>query len=145
MITAANGTVLWRLGYTWKKYNVVTKVVEGARSSVEPSWDEQIYCWKSVDTDLNGSGGRECDTALLYIRNSLYKKYPYFKVGWNSGVVTGKCTGGSEEDNSVIINYRKLSTAEAQGTYIEDVTATDADAYPDNGKHTDGYWYVKQT
>lgn len=32
-----------------------------------------------------------------------------------------------------------------QGTYIEDVTSTNYTEYPDNGRHTDGYWYVKQS
>lgn len=30
------------------------------------------------------------------------------------------------------------------GSYISDVTSLNPSAYPDNGLHSDGYWYVKQ-
>lgn len=33
----------------------------------------------------------------------------------------------------------------SQGSYIEDVTSSDRNAYPTNGIHTDGFWYVKQS
>lgn len=36
------------------------------------------------------------------------------------------------------------TTTYSQGSYIADVTAETADAYPTNGRHTDGYWYVFQ-
>lgn len=36
------------------------------------------------------------------------------------------------------------TTSYSQGSYIEDVTSETADAYPTNGRHTDGYWYVFQ-
>lgn len=35
--------------------------------------------------------------------------------------------------------YKK---ADAQGTYVTTIIAENG-TYPDNGKHTDGYWYVK--
>lgn len=31
-----------------------------------------------------------------------------------------------------------------QGAYVGDVTSSDPNAYPTNGIHSDGYWYVKQ-
>ena len=46
------------------------------------------------------------------------------------------------------MNYEKYTregtekTTESKGTYISDVTSTNSSAYPTNGKHTDGYWYV---
>lgn len=33
----------------------------------------------------------------------------------------------------------------AQGSYIGEVIAETENAYPNNGRHTDGYWYVKQS
>jgi len=30
------------------------------------------------------------------------------------------------------------------GTFVSTVTSANSDAYPTNGKHTDGYWYIKQ-
>lgn len=41
-------------------------------------------------------------------------------------------------------HYATKSTTYSQGAYIEDVESDDPSAYPDNGVHTDGYWYVKQ-
>ena len=29
-------------------------------------------------------------------------------------------------------------------SYVGDVISSNPNAYPDNGKHTDGYWYIKQ-
>lgn len=44
--------------------------------------------------------------------------------------------------------YRETMTVytpvETQGELIDTVTASSPDAYPSNGRHTDGYWYVKQ-
>ena len=145
MITTSDGTVLWKLGYTWKKYNVVTNVVEGSSVSIKADRISTIYCWKTVSADLKGSGERKADIAYDYIKYSLYNEYPYFNSSSANDVVTGKCTGGRINASGVSIYYSELSTIEGQGTYIEDVTATDANAYPGNGKHTDGYWYVKQT
>ena len=31
-----------------------------------------------------------------------------------------------------------------RGDYVDQVTSENPNAYPTNGKHTDGYWYVKQ-
>ena len=42
--------------------------------------------------------------------------------------------------------YSRSSTSSAyysKGAYIEDVVAKEEDEYPTNGRHTDGYWYVK--
>lgn len=38
---------------------------------------------------------------------------------------------------------RVCDTREVAGTYIADLIAEDG-TYPDDGKHTDGYYYVKQ-
>lgn len=48
------------------------------------------------------------------------------------------------------MNYEKYTregtqkTTESKGTYLSDVSSTNPSAYPNNGKHTDGYWYVIQ-
>ena len=38
--------------------------------------------------------------------------------------------------------YPKASYS--RGDYIEEVTSESEGAYPANGRHTDGYWYVRQ-
>ena len=48
------------------------------------------------------------------------------------------------------INYKRYrsqrssETVEIKGTYISDVYSVSSTTYPTDGKHTDGYWYVKQ-
>ncbi|MGN0995192.1 MAG: hypothetical protein ACI4PD_08685 [Butyricicoccus sp.] len=40
--------------------------------------------------------------------------------------------------------YSRTAVKEYQkGTYVDTVESADPSAYPENGKHTDGYWYVK--
>lgn len=38
--------------------------------------------------------------------------------------------------------YQNFTTQYHQGSYIEDLKAEDG-TYPENGRHSDGYWYVK--
>ena len=39
--------------------------------------------------------------------------------------------------------FSELYYDDAQGTYIDQVTSDNPSAYPDNGRGSDGYWYVK--
>ena len=41
--------------------------------------------------------------------------------------------------------YDRQDTSYSQGSYIQDVENDNPNAYPDNGRHSDGYWYVKQS
>ena len=40
--------------------------------------------------------------------------------------------------------YDRSETSKVQGDFVEDVVHYKADAFPENGLHTDGYWYVKE-
>lgn len=49
----------------------------------------------------------------------------------------------------LLVDYGKLykttkSTTNSRGDYVGDVFSSISNAYPTNGIHTDGYWYVKQ-
>lgn len=160
MITAPDGTVLWKLGYTWKKYNVVseTKYVE-SRTSVSQErigagGSARLSC--ATAYSINSNTGEytlvspTTQTAREY--SSSYSTYPYVLA---TSDASNAHPGSMYYANSVIVSIRGTlitgyrydatqQTTYSRGTYIEDVTATDANAYPDNGKHTDGYWYVKQ-
>lgn len=37
----------------------------------------------------------------------------------------------------------QLVTTESRGDFVEFVTNDNSNAFPENGKHSDGYWYVK--
>ena len=43
----------------------------------------------------------------------------------------------------MIVGYKVNGYSTQKGDYIETVTADAPDAYPADGVHTDGYWYVK--
>ena len=90
----------------------------------------------------------------MYTYVSDYKNYPYFLEKFaqaTSGVNTvyhatgvGTYGNGDYAIDGYIYTAKANPTIYSQGTYIEDVISTDANAYPDNGRHTDGYWYVRQ-
>lgn len=56
---------------------------------------------------------------------------------------------GSQGASSLTLSCKPAiysgKTTYSQGSYIADVTAETADAYPTNGRHSDGFWYVKQS
>ena len=41
--------------------------------------------------------------------------------------------------------YDRQDISYSRGSYIGDVESDNPSAYPTNGRHTDGYWYVKQS
>ena len=42
------------------------------------------------------------------------------------------------------VDIRRLKPVGSINQYVSDVTSENENAYPENGIHTDGYWYVKQ-
>lgn len=56
----------------------------------------------------------------------------------------GRNTNGVAVNFTVYSPVYKSTTTYSQGTYIEDVSSIREAEYPTNGRHTDGYWYVKQ-
>ena len=103
------------------------------------------------------------DTPCYYIseivegRNS--SNYNYSKIAtkgsandWTTGTFRGSKSStniNAYPADGVSGNYwyrrdPKPGKQESCGSYISDVKSTDPNAYPTNGKHTDGYWYIKQ-
>ena len=81
-----------------------------------------IYEYTSiVDTTSKGS------TSYGSVSGSIRNQYP---------------DNGSKDGYWYV--YDRSETSYSQGSYIEDVYSANPNAYPTNGKHTDGYWYVKQ-
>ena len=71
--------------------------------------------------------------------------YPYYRT--SSSLTIRKCAANtaSQSGSYWIISYYALTPVFTRGTYISDVTSTDENAYPADGVHTDGYWYIKQS
>lgn len=68
----------------------------------------------------------------------------HIRLRYVEGTTTGEnpITLVSIEIYETIVTETKNYT-DAQGEYIEDVTSSDYNAYPENGVQ-DGYWYVRQ-
>lgn len=49
-----------------------------------------------------------------------------------------------ERGDSTLLYMMTAEPYETYGSYISTVTSSDPNTYPTNGKHTDGYWYIKQ-
>lgn len=100
--------------------------------------------------DYNPDMSNSTEIASYNLHNIRYEANGY---NWSkTGTVTSTNKndypglGGSIEEASDGYGYKLVDqqTEYSQGAYISDVEADDPSAYPENGRHTDGYWYVKQ-
>lgn len=76
----------------------------------------------------------------------LNGKYYYASSSEGMFVPRNDGSGGSDYHNYGLHYkmYAAKETKDVLGSYITDVTSTNAVAYPTNGVHSDGYWYVLQ-
>lgn len=144
----------WKDLYTWKKYTVTTsKVYSQSKASsttkTEVPSTEVVY-YASAYTFSTSTGKYTLTSSTkgkpANLNTSTAK---YFIFGSRSG--DSMCELSKKyllDGDKYQLNYYLYTTTssnkQVQGTYIEDVTSENASAYPTNGKHTDGYWYVKQ-
>lgn len=130
--------------YRWNKYNVASQ------------WGPPV--WSSLGvTEQRFSGFYKNATW-----NSSYKMYQLSNLwaDWEM-VPTGafcyyssaglihrfKATSSNYSNYSIASEHDSADPAnspliDTQGSYIGQVTSTSRGTYPDNGKHSDGYWYV---
>jgi hypothetical protein len=156
----------WKELYTWKKYTVKTKSVYKAVKASSTS-DTTI---PDSDTIYTASAYTFDTSTGIYTLTSPSSKKPtalskgyggstYFMTGKTGEIMSEYVSKTSvyisSSDGGVgmipaqkITRYKHsstvTSTTESRGTYVSDVTSESSSAYPTNGKHTDGYWYVKQ-
>lgn len=107
--------------------------------------------WSSFPNSLNG---KILAHHSFVVRDASYTTH--FKVTSVSKVDDGRqrllpYLEKSDDDWFLIYNVdgktlRLLKThrTATKGSYVSDVTSDNLNAYPTNGIHTDGYWYVKQ-
>lgn len=79
------------------------------------------------------------------ISEGVLRTYPYYK----SGNTVYKYTQNISTSTTAIklrmyTMSAKETVTQSRGDYIEDVSSAVDGIYPDDGIHTDGYWYVKQ-
>ena len=140
--------------YTWKKYNVntvttYTPYIDTATTSFSIRNGTKITLYSNYSCDSNTgnitvSGPYITSDADDIYGDQEYKRYKYMTS--NSSVVVIKSARESSSTIDFTCNTIKSRANEAQekGDFIENVTASNETAYPENGIHTDGYWYIKQ-
>ena len=143
----------WKRGYTWKKYTATAITsysvdFSGASQSLKLNSNTRYTIAKSYSVDSNGNpvlAGTQTSQNPNGIA-SFYTTYPYMIDGGVLYNIIGK-SGNSMAGYTftVIVGVISSHVSGYQcGSYIADVTSETADAYPTNGRHTDGYWYVFQ-
>ena len=151
------GGVLLAGGYTWKKYKCTETVTYKMKTDKNAS-DLAFYTTRSITLyktyTYNSSDGTFTVPAASSQKISasgsgigdVRYNYPYYK---NSDTEISRITSDytykyNQYYYSRTRYYSEKVTSYSQGTYIEDVIAASETAFPENGRHTDGYWYVKQ-
>ena len=135
--------------YVWEKYQVestdVYSVVEtkGSGSTAIPN---TVYDFGTSAPTVTSAGlwtKTPTSVSKSAFASGSYKKHYVAVIGgrdqtlyWVDSVST------TSFRYSVTYNIEK-TTEQSQGAYIADVTSADPDAYPVDGIHTDGYWYIK--
>jgi hypothetical protein len=167
-------TPTWKqreISFTWKKYTAITDTVyelfwahEDAESFTSDSqWrsserysefvGKKIYSTYSFDPKtekitLSGYLGTvgDFDSVMSYIPNYDERVYlnKYDENNTKYSMFGLLNVSNVSDMFHVIYSSSSGETTETYGTYIEDVTSSEFTAYPENGKHTDGYWYIRQ-
>ena len=143
----------WKVVYTWKKYSVTQSTAYTAvKSSTTIVYDGgavSTKCMSSASyTFDSGTGVYTLTNPSSVTFKNLSVSAPYLMLG---DAVTGtemwQFVSGSGNIGYRLTYYPWTSsqtTTQAKGDFIADITSENESAYPDNGIHTDGYWYVKQ-
>lgn len=156
------------ISFTWKKYNVSsssTTTYSQSQSTAKEYTSSSVWTDDNMDTytsctvyttmNFDTSTGDYIFSNSIGTVTSLSKMktytqtygtvYVYLTVG-----NTSKGDAAFEYDSDgylkrISLFYQKnTTTTESQGSYIGEVTSSSYTAYPENGKHTDGYWYIRQ-
>lgn len=115
-------------GFVWNKYSVKSVFNQASSSATVTSFTiaDTVYVYN--DNYLE-SGTRRALANSLVVGD-------YFQKSSSSNIY--QCTSVSD-----VYRYGKPVTyTTGKGDFIENVTDEDATAYPTDGIHTDGYWYV---
>lgn len=114
-----------RIGWIGRT-NRPTEIYDALGASWQPSTDDYLFLYYDSAHRV-ASGSTPVRGSLIGPVTVPSKQYP---------------------DNGVSGGYwwvfQNTTPQYSQGSYISDVEDDNPSAYPDNGRHTDGYWYVKQ-
>lgn len=133
--------------YTWKKYNTNLYFTEGW-GGIENVDDIRTSTGGRAGSDSYSFNNRTGEFTLNNIGSKqsmgYYTYYPEPRS--NSTNIYRYDHHTTSGQNIAIYGYMSYAIDNStRGTYIEDVITPIPNAYPTDGKHRDGYWYVKQT
>lgn len=145
----------WKELYTWKKYTVKTSTAYVQEKTAETLTDDDLPSYNSVfagdSYTFDASTGKYTiknrATTTPDKLNTITRKY-FSRSSSSTATYMYEFIENSGSDwipeYSVYLYTSKETTVNSQGTYVSDVTSENSSAYPTNGRHSDGYWYVKQ-
>lgn len=138
--------------YIWQKYTVTTSTVyEDNKSPMKFNRNQDVtkkirYASKYTFNTSTGVYTLTSSVSGTIADLTSTKKYYMFDSSTSGSQMYEFRSLSTIENNEAALTYylrtSASSEAETKGTYISDVTSENASAYPTNGKHTDGYWYV---
>ena len=142
--------------FTWKKYAVATTTeyesyeANTLKSIYYDNLDSITFYEKFEFDTKTGVYTLSGNTQTIDVKGLAEYRYPEYKYFVKSGK-TYKYSYASGDDDAYWVVYvygiellSRETASQSRGDYIGDVTSSAADAYPSNGIHTDGCWYVKQ-
>ena len=133
---------------SWKgtRHNFETWTVSWFRSNVQGnyvrgSWSRLVYV--GAVTGWNGDSNRP----RIYIDGyqavaNENRKY-YEDLGTVTSTDINAYPSNIENVHTDGYYYQRAGETYSQGSYIDQVESENPSAYPDNGRGSDGYWYVK--
>ena len=146
----------WKELYTWKKYTVVENegapyTEKQATSSSSRTLSNSTTIYECKTYNFSSTAGFKMNspttTTIKDFRKSSGTQYVSLS-GTNNLMYIYKIFKVLSVSSSKTITWYEYSAVgtitQEMGDYIEDVTSETGSTYPDNGVHTDGYWYVKQ-
>ena len=154
-------SVKTKVKYTCEK--VIERGCNGD-SQCPPNYASSHTWCTTQRTDAAISTGRFAKTGTITLPANYKNKDPGSAVGYtfmassyvydsdnesftptfmDSGSTSDYAVHVAGENYGVLYKVVKGSGPQTQGSYLGRVTSENENAYPDNGIHTDGYWYVK--
>lgn len=146
------GYLVWSGLKTWKKYYVVDeeyyKMGEIKYETHQSNWQSSHYtgvtAWnywiveypsgKKIKKVVDPKDGREFKAGDYIVLDYFYKGHRNVRA---EKIVSLSPTSSAYSAKAIDIS---LATRNIKGTFIEEVWAEEG-TYPENGLHSDGYWY----
>lgn len=101
-----------------------------------------FYSDSGITVTTTSKGQLQCSGhGYMYGRRDRYVKDDFLDYVYSSN--RSEYPDDDYENNYWYV-YEKEEISYSRGTYISDVESDNPNAYPSDGRHTDGYWYVRQ-